>query len=549
MAEIPKLDPREQHFRIQSQGGLTLFLRYLGPASPSSASKIVLYVHGATFPSALSIAHRFDGRSWRDELNAGGYHVWGLDFLGFGGSDRHPEMSPPADAHAAVGGAESSSRQIEDAVRFVVEYHRGQRLSIIAHSWGTMATGRFAGGHPELIDRLVFFAPIAPRPKREPPGIYPAWRRVSLQEQWDRFVEDVPAGEDAVLSRRHFAEWSPMYLDSDPESATRSPQSVKVPNGPAQDIAEAQAGRLIFDPRLIKAPVAIIRGTWDHLVTDDDARSLFDALSNSPIKRDIKISRATHLLHLERNRFSLYREAQLFLEPEDQPRPANDSESEKFHFQLSKSNSGESKMKESTSGPDAERPHIPGYTYGTGEVAKSPITMEEWETLKKSALFSAEDVFYLRLSKDILADQVDDLLKAWRGIIFLNPHLRAYDENPESGEVDKVYAAAVAKRFGQWVIDTAKAEYDQAWLDYQYEIGLRHHRTKKNQTDHAHTLGHIRARDLIAFSAAIVVPMKPFLAKKGHPVEVVNRMYDAWWKSMILQVTLWAQPYIREGDF
>jgi len=23
----------------------------------------------------------------------------------------------------------------------------------------------------------------------------------------------------------------------------------------------------------------------------------------------------------------------------------------------------------------------------------------------------------------------------------------------------------------------------------------------------------------------------------------------AWWKSMILQATLWLQPYIREGDF
>jgi hypothetical protein len=56
-------------------------------------------------------------------------------------------------------------------------------------------------------------------------------------------------------------------------------------------------------------------------------------------------------------------------------------------------------------------------------------------------------------------------------------------------------------------------------------VGLRHHRTKKNQTDKRHTLGHIRARDLIAFSAAIVVPMKPHLAKKGHSEEIVNRMY------------------------
>jgi len=43
--------------------------------------------------------------------------------------------------------------------------------------------------------------------------------------------------------------------------------------------------------------------------------------------------------------------------------------------------------------------------------------------------------------------------------------------------------------------------------------------------------------------------MKPYLANKGHPPELVNRMYDAWWKSMILQATLWVQPYIKEGDF
>ena len=156
---------------------------------------------------------------------------------------------------------------------------------------------------------------------------------------------------------------------------------------------------------------------------------------------------------------------------------------------------------------------------------------------------------YLRLSEEVLADQVPDLLKTWRGIIFDHAHLRAYDEDPRTREVDKDYTQAVAKRFGQWVLDTARAKYDQAWLDYQYEIGLRHHRSKKNKTDNGHTLNHIRGRDLLAFCAAIVVPMRPFLAKKGHSPEVVNRMYDAWMKSMILQATLWVQPYMRQGDF
>ncbi len=63
----------------------------------------------------------------------------------------------------------------------------------------------------------------------------------------------------------------------------------------------------------MKAPVAIIRGEWDSLITDADAGWLFGALSASPLRRDVKISRATHLMHLEEARFALYRETEAFL--------------------------------------------------------------------------------------------------------------------------------------------------------------------------------------------------------------------------------------------
>jgi hypothetical protein len=90
-------------------------------------------------------------------------------------------------------------------------------------------------------------------------------------------------------------------------------QIQKVPSGAFQDIYDAWAGELAYDPGKIRAPVAIIRGEWDDMCTDGDACWLFDALSASPLRRDIKISRATHLMHLEENRFALYREAAAFL--------------------------------------------------------------------------------------------------------------------------------------------------------------------------------------------------------------------------------------------
>jgi pimeloyl-ACP methyl ester carboxylesterase len=529
----PKLDPREQHYWIAAPPrGLNLFLRHLGPPERRGRPRPVLYVHGATFPSALSIAHRFDGFSWRDALVEVGFDVWGFDFLGFGASDRYPEMNAPAEANPPLCRAQDASEQLEAAVRFILAQHGVPRLSLITHSWGSMPAGRLAVRNPDLVDRLVLFGPITQRPPRrdEKPPAAAAWRVVTLADQWERFIEDVPASEPPVLDRAHFADWGERYLDSDPEARRRDPPAVKIPTGPFADILTAWHGELAYDPGAIRVPVAIIRGAWDGLVTDDDARWLFDAFTASPDKRDIKISRGTHLMHLETMRHALYSESIAFLTGEDRNRR---------------------QQQRGATALDAiiEKPNIPGYDRGTEKVATSPLTLAEWEDLKKSALFSEEDAVYLRLSESVLADQVDDLLKTWRGIIADHPHLRAYNEDQRTHEVDTDYTASVAKRFHQWVLDTARANYDQAWLDYQYEIGLRHHRSKKNKTEHANTLGHIRARDVIAFCASIVVPMRAFLAKGGHPPEVIERMYDAWWKAMILQATLWMQPYIRDGDF
>ncbi|MGA3401607.1 MAG: alpha/beta fold hydrolase [Acetobacteraceae bacterium] len=317
-----KLDPREAHFRIPGPlAGLRLFLRHLPPAVPAEGPpKIALYVHGGTFPSALSIAHRFDGESWRDTLCAAGFHTWGLDFHGFGAlSDGYPEMADPADAHAPLGRVDSASQQLETAVRFICNYHRAPQISLIAHSWGTMVAGHLAGRCPALIHRMVFFGAIASRPARPADTQLPAWRLISLRDQWDRFVADVPAGAPAVLSRRHFDAWGERYLDADPASRTRSPPAVKTPCGAFQDIFDAWAGRLAYDPGLVRAPVILIRGAWDSYCTDADALWLFEALTASPLRRDVKIARATHLLHLEENRYALYREAQAFLEGGDRP--------------------------------------------------------------------------------------------------------------------------------------------------------------------------------------------------------------------------------------
>src|SRR5215468_6095920 len=317
-----KLDPREQHFRFAGpRESLQLFLRRLEPVTPSAdAFSPVLYVHGGTFPSALSIAHRFDGYSWRDALCEAGFDVWGLDFRGFGHSDRYPEMKEPPEANPSLCRTADAAEQLATAARFILAQTGRPRLSLIAHSWGTLPTGRFAATHPDLVDRLVLFGPIARRTpageQKAPPA--PAWRIVTLADQWSRFIEDVPGDEPPVLSCAHFEEWGERYLDSDPRSRSRDPIGVQVPTGPFNDIHRAWHGEFPYDPGLVRAPVAIVRGEWDGVIPDDDARWLFDAFKASPLTRDIKIGRATHLMHLEAMRHALYCESIAFLQGGDQ---------------------------------------------------------------------------------------------------------------------------------------------------------------------------------------------------------------------------------------
>ncbi len=289
-----------------------LLLREQPAGVPGAAA--VLYVHGATFPSAASLMLKLDGVSWADRLNEAGLSAWALDLAGYGGSERYAEMDADVPPEGEpLGRAPAAAEQIERAVRHILAARGRPRVSLIAHSWGTIAAAVFAIRRPEMVERLVFFAPITRRTRGPGPAKLGTWRYLTLAEQHARFVEDVPPGHPPVLLDRHFANWAQVYLDSDATSRRRAPPSVKTPNGPVADIAAAWSGALAYDPAGVKVPVAIVRGEWDSLCTDEDAAWLRSGLAASPETCDIKIAKGTHLMHLEASRAGLYRAASAFL--------------------------------------------------------------------------------------------------------------------------------------------------------------------------------------------------------------------------------------------
>jgi pimeloyl-ACP methyl ester carboxylesterase len=315
-AQAAAAAPREETFLVpvRAAGGLRVLLRHrASDAGDGRTRPPVLFVHGATFPSALAAAHRFDGRSWMDDLAGRGFDVWALDFLGYGGADRYPAMRGRPDVHPPLGRAPDAAAQIGAAVEFLLRRRGGDRVSIVAHSWGTIPAGLYAGLSPERVAHLVQFGPVAPRAGTPASAPAPAYHDVTAEAQRSRFLGYVPAGEPRVLDERHLGPWLETYLATDAASGERSPPSVRVPYGPIADLDEAWSGRLGYDPARVRAPVLIVRGEWETVTPDADARLLFDAYLRAPWKRDVKISHGTHVMHLESARTQLYDEVAAFL--------------------------------------------------------------------------------------------------------------------------------------------------------------------------------------------------------------------------------------------
>ncbi len=88
-------------------------------------------------------------------------------------------------------------------------------------------------------------------------------------------------------------------------------------------------------------------------------------------------------------------------------------------------------------------PNTSGYTQGTASVARSPVTLVDFERMQRNLMFGDEDLKYLRLSHDVLRDQVESILDVWYGFVGANPHLLASFTGKQDGKPLSNYLGAV----------------------------------------------------------------------------------------------------------
>ena len=305
-----------ESIRISSGiGSLYVVMRHAAATDPRPQSP-VLILHGATFPSGNAAAWKIDGGSWMDDLAAQGHDVYALDFLGYGESDRYPEMDSEDPNGPPLGDIAAMVEQVDRAVAAISARHPGKAINLVAHSAGTLVAARYAELHPDRVARLVLFGTPAPFVDGHPGKSQNVrYFQMTAANQLDAFEPRVR--ESQRLDSRMFTQWAAAYLATDSTSNTRQPAGVRVPAGMLAALAEiTQTGKLPYDPAHIVTPTLVIQGEWDAVTPIAQGLWVFQHLA-SPFKRFVVLSQGGHRLHLEQSRFQLYQEVRGFLVAED----------------------------------------------------------------------------------------------------------------------------------------------------------------------------------------------------------------------------------------
>jgi len=302
--------------------GIDLYVRNKHPADVQtfSANRVLLYVHGATYPSETAFDLPLDGFSWMDYIACQGWDVYLVDLRGYGQSTRPPEMAaPPAESRPIVT-TEVAVRDVSSAVEHVLARRGVAQINLLGWSWGTSIMGTYAATHSGKVQKLVLYAPLWLR--KSPSlvggdGPLGAYRTVTKEQAKKRWLTGVPVDKQKdLIPSGWFEAWAEATWATDSLSAASG--ELRAPNGVVQDVRDYwSAGKPYYDPRGITADTLLIHGEWDQDTPPYMAQAVFEQLQNAQRKRLVVIGEATHSVIMEKNRMQLFREVQLFLEESD----------------------------------------------------------------------------------------------------------------------------------------------------------------------------------------------------------------------------------------
>ena len=319
-AAPPKIAMEE--FMIPAiDSGIKLYVRNKHPEDLKTVSsdRILLFVHGATYPSETAFDLPLNGLSWMDYIAQQGYDVYLVDVRGYGRSTRPPEMDVPADQNEPIVRTSTAVKDVGAAVDFIINRRGVQKLNLMGWSWGTSTMGWYTAQHNDKVAKLILYAPqwLRTTPSLvQSVGKLGSYRTVSRDAAKARWLTGVPETKKAdLIPTGWFEAWADATFASDPVGAARTPPVLRAPNGVVADGLEFwSAGKPLYDPADIRVPTFLAHAEWDADLPSYMLYAYFEKLVNVPYKRYVQIGEGTHTVVMEKNRMQLFQAVQQFLD-------------------------------------------------------------------------------------------------------------------------------------------------------------------------------------------------------------------------------------------
>jgi len=314
----------KEDFTIASPApGIELYMRHkhLQGKKAKDPNKILLFVHGATYPSETSFDLPIEGVSMMDLFAAKGFDVYLVDVRGYGRSTRMKALDEPADANPPLVHTREAADDLGAAVDHILKKHGVSKINLMGWSWGTSIVGMYTSEHNDKVNRVVLYAPMwlfrqetGVPTSTNPAKALPAYRLVSKDSAKGRWLKGVAEQKvKGLIPPGVFEQWAKETWATDPKASESG--NLRAPNGVIDDVMTYwMKGKPTYDPALITAPTFLIHAEWDADLPMYQAQGLFAELKNVPYKRYVEISEGTHTVMLEKNRMQFFREIHLFLD-------------------------------------------------------------------------------------------------------------------------------------------------------------------------------------------------------------------------------------------
>ncbi len=321
-------DIQQTEYTVPSDPGTQLYVREKHPAGVQTfgPNRILLFVHGATYPAETSFDLPVGGASMMDILAVRGWDVWLVDVRGYSRSTRPASMDGPPDQGKPVASTAEAARDVGAVVDFIRQQRNVPKINLMGWSWGTSIMGLYATTHNDSIARLVLYAPQWLSTDKVPADAPPlgAYRAVTRAATLSRWLMGVPEDQKATLiPPGWFDQWADATFATDLKGGAQSPPVLRAPNGTAQDSRDYWlAGKPLYQPSDIHVPTLLIHAEWDADLPTYQTAAYFDQLTGTPYKRWVQLGQGTHTVMLEKNRMQFIHEVAAFLE-ENEPQALN----------------------------------------------------------------------------------------------------------------------------------------------------------------------------------------------------------------------------------